>query len=123
MSAPASDEVLRELVRRGLPEGEGLTKRGRARRLVLERDGEVSAFSQEQAWAVRASSRRASFFAAGAGELPGGDGGASGGPHAAGGASDGPHAAGGAVVPGASAARGGAGRPGGSGDPWPEATG
>ena len=113
MSAPASEEVVRELVRRGLPEVEVLTKRGRARRLVLELDGEVSAFSQEQAWAVRASSRRASFFAAGAGELPGGDGGASGGPHTAGGA----------AVPGAAAARGGAGRPGGSGDPWPEATG
>ncbi|HLX06855.1 MAG TPA: metallopeptidase TldD-related protein [Thermoanaerobaculia bacterium] len=68
MSDGAVDEVLRELVRRGLPEAEVLTKRGRSRRLALELGSEVSAFSQERAWAVRASSRRGSFFTAGAGE-------------------------------------------------------
>jgi len=67
-------EVLRELVRRGLAEAEVLTKRGRSRRLALELGTETSAFSQERAWAVRASSRRSSFFAAGAGELPAGEG-------------------------------------------------
>ncbi len=77
MTAVATDAaveaVLRGLVRRGLPEVEVLTKRGRARRLVLELGSEASAFSQERAWAVRASSRRASFFSAGAGELPEGE--------------------------------------------------
>ena len=70
----AAAEVLRELVRRGLAEAEVLTKRGRSRRLALELGTEISAFSQERAWAVRASSRRASFFAAGAGDLPAGEG-------------------------------------------------
>jgi PmbA protein len=67
---PAAGEVLRELVRRGLPETEVLIKRGRSRRLALELGDELSALSEERAWAVRASSRRSSFFAAGAGELP-----------------------------------------------------
>ncbi len=71
----AAAEVLRELVRRGLAEAEVLTKRGRSRRLAIELGTETSAFSQERAWAVRASSRRASFFAAGAGDLPAGEGG------------------------------------------------
>ena len=69
----AVEAVLRDLVRRGLPEVEVLTKRGRSRRLALELGNETSAFSQERAWAVRASSRRGSFFAAGAGELPAGE--------------------------------------------------
>ncbi|MBV8199792.1 MAG: hypothetical protein JOZ15_04125 [Acidobacteria bacterium] len=68
-----AEEVLRGLVRRGLPEVEVLTKRGRSRRLAFELGNETSTFSQERAWAVRASSRRGSFFAAGAGELPAGD--------------------------------------------------
>jgi predicted Zn-dependent protease len=76
MTAPASEataaEVLRDLVRRGLSEAEVLTKRGRSRRLVLELGDELSAFNQECAWAVRASSRRASFFAAGSVLAPGG---------------------------------------------------
>ena len=76
----AASEVLRELVRRGLAEAEVLTKRGRSRRLALELGSETSTFSQERAWAVRASSRRASFFAAGAGELPAGEGTAPGSP-------------------------------------------
>ncbi len=78
--AAALDEVLRDLLRRGLTEAEVMRKRGRSRRLVLELDGESAAVSQEAAWAVRASSRRASFFAAGAGELPAaaGSGGADG---------------------------------------------
>jgi predicted Zn-dependent protease len=66
----AVEEVLRALVRRGLPEVEVLTKRGRSRRLALELGNETSVFSQERAWAVRTSSRRGSFFAGGAGELP-----------------------------------------------------
>ena len=69
-SEAAGGEMLRELVRRGLNEAEVLLKRGRSRRLVVELGKEVSALTQERAWAVRASSRRASFFAAGAGELP-----------------------------------------------------
>ena len=73
-------EVLRELVRRGLGEAEVLTKRGRSRRLTLELGSESSSFSQERAWAVRASSRRSSFFVAGAGELPVGEAGAPGAP-------------------------------------------
>ncbi len=76
----AAAEVLRELVRRGLAEAEVLTKRGRSRRLAIELGSETSTFSQERAWAVRASSRRASFFAAGAGELPAGEGTAPGSP-------------------------------------------
>jgi predicted Zn-dependent protease len=68
----AVGEVLRGLVRRGLPDVEVLCKRGRARRLVVELGAEAASFSQERAWAVRAGSRRASFFAAGAGELPAG---------------------------------------------------
>lgn len=63
-------DVLRDLVRRGFPEAEAMWKRGRTRRLTLDLDGEGSASSQERAWAVRASSRRASFFAAGTGDLP-----------------------------------------------------
>jgi hypothetical protein len=77
VTGPAVDatveEVLRGLVRRGLPEVEVLTKRGRSRRLALDLGDETSAFTQERAWAVRASSRRDSFFAAGAGNLPPGD--------------------------------------------------
>lgn len=69
----AVEEVLRKLVRRGLPEAEVLTKRGRSRRLAFELGNETSVFSQERAWAVRASSRRGSFFTAGAGELPAGE--------------------------------------------------
>jgi predicted Zn-dependent protease len=77
MTAAAADgtveQVLRDLVRRGFPEVEVLTKRGRSRRLALELGNDTSVFSQERAWAVRASSRRGSFFAAGAGELPAGE--------------------------------------------------
>ncbi|HVR09060.1 MAG TPA: metallopeptidase TldD-related protein [Thermoanaerobaculia bacterium] len=69
----AVEQVLRDLVRRGLPEVEVLTKRGRSRRLALDLGAETSAFTQERAWAVRASSRRDSFFVAGAGELPAGE--------------------------------------------------
>jgi predicted Zn-dependent protease len=69
--APELDETLRGLVRRGLAEAEVMVKRGRSRRLVRDLGGEVSVASQERAWAVRASSRRASFFTAGTGELPG----------------------------------------------------
>jgi PmbA protein len=69
----AVEDVLRGLVRRGLPEVEILTKRGRSRRVALDLGDETSAFTQERAWAVRASSRRDSFFAAGAGDLPEGE--------------------------------------------------
>ncbi len=70
----ALDETLRGLVRRGLADAEAMVKRGRSRRLVRDLGGEVSVASQERAWAVRASTRRASFFAAGTGDLPGGGG-------------------------------------------------
>jgi predicted Zn-dependent protease len=73
MSDEHAAEVLRDLVRRGFPEAEAMWKRGRTRRLTLDLDGEGSAASQERAWAVRASSRRASFFAAGTGDLPPGE--------------------------------------------------
>jgi predicted Zn-dependent protease len=64
-----STHVLRELkVRAGYDEAEVFLKRGRSRRLEIGLTGEVSLFSQERAWAVRAGSRRGSFFAAGTGE-------------------------------------------------------
>jgi predicted Zn-dependent protease len=87
MSDEAVGGLLRDLVRRGFPEAEVLRKRGRSRRLVLELGSESSAFNQELAWAVRASSRRSSFFAAGAGEMPAGGPGGRGGKGGAGAAS------------------------------------
>jgi predicted Zn-dependent protease len=68
-----ADDLLRALVRRGLAEAEVLIKRGRSRRLEIGLGHEVATFSQERAWAVRASSRRASLFAAGSGDAPGAD--------------------------------------------------
>jgi predicted Zn-dependent protease len=70
----ALDETLRGLVRHGLADAEAMVKRGRSRRLVRDLGGEISVASQERAWAVRASTRRASFFAAGTGDLPDGAG-------------------------------------------------
>jgi PmbA protein len=62
-------QVLRELqVRAGCEEAEVFLKRGRSRRLELGLTGEISVFSQERAWAVRAGGRRGSFFAAGTGD-------------------------------------------------------
>jgi len=61
--------VLRELtVRSGYDQAEVFLKRGRSRRLGIDANGEVSLFSQERAWAVRAGGRAGSFFAAGTGE-------------------------------------------------------
>jgi predicted Zn-dependent protease len=66
--------VLRELtVRAGHDEAEVFLKRGRSRRLEIGLTGEVSLFSQERAWAVRAGGKtagghRGSFFAAGTGD-------------------------------------------------------
>jgi hypothetical protein len=61
--------VLHELkARAGYDQVEVFLKRGRSRRLELGLTGEISLFSQERAWAVRAGSRRGSFWAAGTGE-------------------------------------------------------
>jgi predicted Zn-dependent protease len=68
----ALDATLRGLVRRGHAEAEVVVKRGRSRRLVRELGSESSLASQEHAWAVRASNRRSSFFAAGTGDPPDG---------------------------------------------------
>lgn len=65
-----SGEILRAIVKKGLPEAELLTKRGRSRRLELSLGAELSGVAQEKAWAVRAGTRRNSFFAAGTGEPP-----------------------------------------------------
>ena len=73
MNDTPADDLLRALVRRGLTEAEVLIKRGRSRRLEIGLGHEVATFSQERAWAVRASSRRASLFAAGSGDAPGAD--------------------------------------------------
>ena len=43
LETAAAEEVLRGLVRRGLPEAEVMTKRGRSRRLALEHGSEVAA--------------------------------------------------------------------------------
>jgi PmbA protein len=69
MSGPTADDLLLALVRRGLAEAEVLAKRGRSRRVEIGLGHETATFSHERAWAVRASSRRASLFAAGTGEL------------------------------------------------------
>jgi PmbA protein len=64
-----SAHVLRELkVRAGYDQAEVFLKRGRSRRLEIGPVGEVSVFSQERAWAVRAGGRSGSFFSAGTGE-------------------------------------------------------
>jgi predicted Zn-dependent protease len=71
-TAPATaaqlQEILVSLVRRGWPDAEVLMKRGRSRRVELTTFTETSAFTQEQAWAVRAGHHRGSFFAGGTGE-------------------------------------------------------
>ena len=82
-AADLAGHVLRELtVRSGYAEAEVFLKRGRSRRLEIGLTGEVSLFSQERAWAVRAGSptggntgshgshggHRGSFFAAGTGD-------------------------------------------------------
>ena len=56
------------LLRRGLPDVEVFARRGRSRRLEITPHTEISVFSQEQGWAVRAGDPRRSFFAAGTGE-------------------------------------------------------
>jgi predicted Zn-dependent protease len=65
------EDMLRSLLRRGLADGEVFVKRGRSRRVSISPAGEVSVASEEMGWAVRAGDRRASFFIAGTGELPG----------------------------------------------------
>jgi len=66
--APLLDEILRSLLRRHLTDAEIYLKRGRSRRLERTQVTEVSAISQERAWAVRAGNRRGSFFAAATGD-------------------------------------------------------
>jgi predicted Zn-dependent protease len=52
---------------------EAYAKRGRSRRLVHGHQGQAASFHSERGWAVRASTARASLFAAGSGEIdPGG---------------------------------------------------
>ncbi|MFL6202897.1 MAG: metallopeptidase TldD-related protein [Thermoanaerobaculia bacterium] len=72
LAAPLLDDVMVALMRRGLPDVEVFARRGRSRRLEITPHTEISVFSQEQGWAVRAGDPRRSFFAAGTGEpLPG----------------------------------------------------
>lgn len=72
LAAPLLEEVMFALMRRGLPDVEVFARRGRSRRLEITPHTEISVFSQEQGWAVRAGDPRRSFFAAGTGEpLPG----------------------------------------------------
>ncbi|HVT61054.1 MAG TPA: metallopeptidase TldD-related protein [Thermoanaerobaculia bacterium] len=68
--SPRHEETLRGLLRCGLPEAELFVKRGRTRRLAVSAAAETSVISQERAWAVRAGTRRSSFFMAGTGEPP-----------------------------------------------------
>jgi len=68
LAAPLLDEVMVALMRRGLPDVEVFARRGRSRRLEITPHTEISVFSQEQGWAVRAGDPRRSFFAAGTGE-------------------------------------------------------
>ncbi|MEA2695404.1 MAG: PmbA protein [Acidobacteriota bacterium] len=69
LATDLSAHVLRELkVRAGYDQAEVFLKRGRSRRLEIGPAGEVSLFSQERAWAVRAGGPRGSFFSAGTGE-------------------------------------------------------
>jgi len=70
--APQLEEILRSLLRRHLTDAEVYVKRGRSRRLERTTVTELSSTSQERAWAVRAGNRRASFFAAGTGDLTSG---------------------------------------------------
>ena len=59
--------VVDALAGRGLNEVEVYLKSGRSRRLEIGPQGKVASSSQEEGWAVRAGSDRASLFAAGTG--------------------------------------------------------
>ena len=59
--------VLDALVGSGLQEAEVYMKTGRSRRVEIGPQGRIASSSQEEGWAVRAGSDRASFFAAGTG--------------------------------------------------------
>lgn len=64
------ERVAAALRRKGLDRVELYFKQGRSRRFELGPQGVVSSQASEEGWAVRASSERASLFAAGSGELP-----------------------------------------------------
>lgn len=59
--------VLDALVGGGLREAEVFLKSGRSRRIEIGPQGRIASSSQEEGWAVRAGSDRASFFVAGTG--------------------------------------------------------
>lgn len=61
------EDLRRELRRSGLDEVELYLKEGRSRRYEIGPQGRVSIESRERGWAVRAGSRRASWFASGSG--------------------------------------------------------
>jgi predicted Zn-dependent protease len=65
-----ADDVLRSLLTHGLSQAEVYTKRGRSRRLEIAHDHESSLVTQEKGWAIRAGTRRGSFFFAGTGNPP-----------------------------------------------------
>lgn len=74
---PPLDPVLAEVAEalssggsgvRGFEAAEVYAKSGRSRRLAIGADGRSAGFHHERGWAVRASSERASLFAAGSGE-------------------------------------------------------
>lgn len=67
--APLAD-VLAGLARAGFEEAEVYAKRGRSRRVVHAPGTRAAGFHEERGWAVRASTRRASLFAAGTGAPP-----------------------------------------------------
>lgn len=63
-----AEAVLAALGEAGFEEAEVLLKRGRSRRLLHGAGTQAATFHEERGWAVRASTRRASFFACGTGE-------------------------------------------------------
>ncbi|HEX6201688.1 MAG TPA: metallopeptidase TldD-related protein [Thermoanaerobaculia bacterium] len=67
--APLAD-VLAGLARAGFAEAEVYAKRGRSRRVVHAPGTRAASFHEERGWAVRASTGRASLFAAGTGAPP-----------------------------------------------------
>ena len=67
---PRLAAVLAGLGRRGFVEAEVYAKRGRSRRLRLDPFTRACELHEEQGWAVRAGTARASLFAAGTGEPP-----------------------------------------------------
>ncbi len=68
MTRELARSVLDALAGRGLNEAEVYFKSGRSRRFEIGPQGRIASSSQEEGWAVRAGSDRASFFVAGTGQ-------------------------------------------------------